>query len=142
MSSTLSGAGTATVTDWLTAWAAAEREGDADALDALLHEDFRGVGPFGFVLDREQWLRRFADGLHYSAFAFAPDLEVREVAGTALVIGTQEQAGTYQGRPTDGAFRATLVLTGGPAWRLAGIHLSLRTPPTPAPAPASAPPAA
>ncbi|WP_042378047.1 nuclear transport factor 2 family protein [Streptacidiphilus melanogenes] len=135
MSSTLSGADT--VAGWLTTWAAAEREGDSAALGGLLHEEFRGVGPFGFVLDREQWLRRFADGLHYSAFTFAPDEEVREVAGTALIIGTQEQAGTYQGRPTDGAFRATLLLTGGPGRRLVGIHLSLRTPPAPPTPPAA-----
>jgi ketosteroid isomerase-like protein len=140
MGSTLSGAGTGTDPDidtiagWLTAWATAEREGDAAALGALLHEDFRGVGPFGFVLDREQWQRRFTEGLRYSAFAFTPDLEVREVAGTAYVIGTQEQSGTHQGRPIDGAFRVTLVLAGGPAWRLVGAHLSLRTPPAP-PAP-------
>jgi hypothetical protein len=120
------------LTERLTAWAAAERSGDAAALDGLLHKDFRGVGPFGFVLDREQWLRRFTDGLHYSAFDFAPDFDVREVAGTAVVVGTQQQSGSYQGRPTDGSFRVTLILTGGPQWRLLGAHLSLRTPPAPA----------
>ncbi|SEL99166.1 nuclear transport factor 2 family protein [Streptacidiphilus jiangxiensis] len=120
----------------LTAWAAAERSGDAAALDGLLHQEFRGVGPFGFVLDREQWLRRFADGLHYSEFAFTSDFDIREVTGTAVVIGTQVQSGSYQGRPTDGSFRVTLILTGGPQWRLLGAHLSLRTPPA-APAAAS-----
>jgi hypothetical protein len=119
------------VAGWLAAWATAELDGDAAALGALLHEDFRGVGPFGYVLDREQWIRRFTDGLHYTAFAFIPDPEVREVAGTAHVIGTQKQSGTHQGRPIDGAFRVTLALTGGPEWRLVGIHLSLRTPPAP-----------
>jgi ketosteroid isomerase-like protein len=143
MGSTLPGThsdnGTDTVVGWLTAWAAAELDGDAAALSGLLHENFRGVGPFGFVLDREQWVRRFTEGLHYSAFAFTPDLEVREVAGTAYVIGTQEQSGTHQGRPIDGAFRVTLALTGGPEWRLVSTHLSLRTPQAP-PAP-PAPPA-
>ncbi|MGW4047493.1 nuclear transport factor 2 family protein [Streptomyces sp. NPDC004721] len=125
------GTGADPLAGWLSALAAAERDGDAAELDALLHEDFRGVGPFGFVLDREQWLRRFEEGLQYSAFDFEPDFEVREVAGTAYVIGTQQQSGSYQGRPADGAFRATLALTGGPGWKLAGIHLSLRTPPMP-----------
>ncbi|MEY9873032.1 ketosteroid isomerase-like protein [Streptacidiphilus sp. MAP12-33] len=122
---------TSDVTQWLTAWAAAERAGDAARLDGLLHEEFRGVGPFGFVLDREQWLRRFEDGLRFSAFDFTPDFEVRKVAGTAIAVGTQQQTGSYQGRPSDGAFRVTLVLTGGPQWRLLAAHLSLRTPPAP-----------
>jgi ketosteroid isomerase-like protein len=125
------GAGTGPLAGWLSAWAAAERDGDTAELNALLHEDFLGVGPFGFVLDREQWVRRFDEGLQYSAFDFTPDFDVREVAGTAYVIGTQQHSGSHQGRPADGAFRATLALTGGPAWTLVGIHLSLRTPPAP-----------
>jgi hypothetical protein len=111
------------------AWTRAEREGDAVALDGLLHKDFLGIGPYGFLLDRGQWLRRFADGLRYTAFDFAPDVEPRLVAGTAIVIGTQHQRGVYQQQSVDAAFRGTLVLTGGPAWLLLGSHFSLRTPP-------------
>ena len=118
-----------TTDSFLNAWAGAELAGDAAALEPLLHEQFRAVGPFGFLLDREQWLKRFADGLDYSAFAFTPDVAAREVGGVTFVVGTQEQTGTYQGHPTDGAFRVSLALTGGPAWQLVGIHLSLRTPP-------------
>ena len=127
----------ASLKEWLAAWAAAELAGDAATLEPLLHPQFQAVGPFGFLLDREQWRVRFAEGLHYTAFAFTPDAEAREVAGTAYVIGTQEQTGTHQGRPIDGAFRVSLALTGGPAWQLVAVHLSLRTPPGP---PASAGP--
>ncbi|WP_165845781.1 nuclear transport factor 2 family protein [Streptacidiphilus pinicola] len=119
-----------TTDSFLDAWASAELAGDAAALEPLLHERFRAVGPFGFLLDREQWLKRFADGLAYSAFSFSADEEAREVGGVTFVIGTQQQQGTYQGHRTDGAFRVSLALTGGPQWRLVGIHLSLRTPPT------------
>lgn len=122
-----------TIESFLDAWAAAELAGDAAALEPLLHAQFRAVGPFGFLLDRQQWVKRFAGGLRYSTFSFTPDVEAREVAGVTFVIGTQEQTGTYQGRPTDGAFRVTLALTGGPAWQLVDIHLSLRTPPPTAP---------
>ena len=113
------------------AWAAAERTGDLAALAGLLHPDFVAVGPFGFVLDREQWMARYASGdLRNASFSFAPDVPTRTVGEVAIVVGTQQQEGTHQGRPIDGAFRVTLVLCGGPAWRVVGAHLSLRHPPT------------
>lgn len=51
------------VLDLLQRWAAAEQDNDPDLLDAVLAEDFVGVGPLGFVLTREQWLGRFRGGL-------------------------------------------------------------------------------
>src|SRR3712207_1616011 len=44
-------------------WADAERRGDADALDALLSDDFVIVGPLGFVLDRQQYLEPRRSGV-------------------------------------------------------------------------------
>jgi hypothetical protein len=128
-----------TLDEQLTTWARAELNGDAQTLGTLLHADFVAVGPFGFLLDREQWLQRFTNGLNYTAFAFAPDTGTRYIGGNAIVIGTQTQQGSHQGRSIDGAFRVTLVFTGDPEWRMVAVHLSLRTPPG---APArSAPPA-
>lgn len=115
-----------TLEDRLTDWAAAELSGDAGRLEALLHPDFLAVGPYGFLLDRRQWTRRFADGLRYTAFALTPDAPTRYVGGSAVVVGTQRQEGTHQGRTVDGAFRVTLVLTDAPEWRVAAVHLSLR----------------
>lgn len=125
-----------TLADRLTAWSQAELHGDVPALEALLHPDFLAVGPYGFLLDREQWLWRFAGGLNYIALTFVPDTDTRFVGGNAFVVGTQTQQGTHQGRPVDGAFRVTLVFTGEPDWRILAAHLSLRTPPDgPAPRP-------
>jgi hypothetical protein len=44
-------------------WADAESRGDAEALEALLADDFLLVGPLGFVLDKQEYLgsRRSAD---------------------------------------------------------------------------------
>ena len=118
-----------TLDDQVTTWARAELSGDAHTLGALLHPEFLSVGPFGFLLDREQWIQRFADGLKYTAFEFAPDTDTRHVGGSALVIGTQTHQGSHRGRSVDGAFRVTLVFTGDPEWRLVAAHMSLRTPP-------------
>ncbi len=45
--------------DLLQAWSDAERRGAQAALDGVLAADFRGDGPLGYVLDREEWLARY-----------------------------------------------------------------------------------
>jgi uncharacterized protein DUF4440 len=124
--------------DQVAVWARAELDGDSDALAKLLHREFLAVGPFGFLLDREQWLQRFSEGLNYTAFEFAPDTEVRVIGDSMFLVGTQTQQGSHQGRPIDGAFRVTLVFT-GPDCLLTAAHLSLRTPPGPPREPHAAP---
>ena len=113
-------------------WVAAELAGDAAALGAVLLPEFLFAGPFGYLLDREQWLARFTAGDRYhtvfTSFDFTLDIPVRIIRDTALVIGTQEQTGTHQGDPVDGQFRSTVVLIRDPSWLITGMHLSLRRP--------------
>jgi hypothetical protein len=108
-------------------WAEAELHSDADALDALLHEEFVGVGPLGFVLDKRQWVqpRRVGD-LRHTAFQWQ-DPSVRVLGDSALVVGTQVQETTYQGHDASGRFRVTQVAVRDGAddpWRIVGMHLS------------------
>ena len=56
------------VLDLVQRWAAAEEKNDVGALDGLLAGAFAGVGPFGFILTRDQWLARFANGLVNRSF--------------------------------------------------------------------------
>ncbi|MFF4829184.1 hypothetical protein [Streptomyces sp. NPDC001312] len=103
---------------------AAERDGDAAELDALP----TGGSPsasYSTASSSCAASRRPA----VSAFDFEPDFEVREVTGTACMIGTQQQSGSHQDGPADGISHAARTLTGGPGWKLVGIHLRLRTPP-------------
>jgi hypothetical protein len=116
------------VEDQVTSWTRAELAGDTRALDALLHPEFIGVGPFGFVLDRRQWSARFAEGLTYTAFGLTFDTQTRVMGETAFVVGTQTQSGDHRGQRIDGAFRVSLVFTGAD-WLLTSLHLSLRYPP-------------
>ena len=93
-------------------WSAAERGGDASFFEDALTDDFVGVGPLGFMLNKEQWLGRFAGGLSYDSFNI-DELEARFHADTAVATCRQKQAGTYQGEAVDvmqGEFRVTLVL--------------------------------
>jgi hypothetical protein len=80
-----------TLDEQISSWTQAEQAGDADRLDTLLHPQFVAVGPYGFVLDREQWKARFSHGLHHDRFAFHPDTETRIIDRTAIVVGTQTQ---------------------------------------------------
>ncbi|TDD74590.1 nuclear transport factor 2 family protein [Actinomadura rubrisoli] len=105
-------------------WADAERRSDTQALDGLLDEDFRGVGPVGFVLTKQQWLGRYEGGLAVESFDWQ-DVNVRVFGDTAIAIGTQVQEASHQGRPSSGRFRSTQVLVrrdGG--WRIVSMHLS------------------
>ena len=114
-------------------WVAAELDGVAAELETVLHPDFLFAGPYGYLLDRAEWLSRLTPGTRYHAVAtamiFAADVPARIVGDTALVVGTLAQAGTAQGEPYDGRYRATLVLVQDDGWRIVGLHLSLREPP-------------
>lgn len=121
---------TASISDELIdRWTAAERGGDAPALEGMLAEDFLFVGPLGFVLDRDQWLDRFrSDQLRYTRFELS-ETQARSYGTTTIVVGVQEQDGDYNDNSVAGRFRLTLILdTTGVAPRIAGGHLSPITP--------------
>lgn len=106
-------------------WAEAERTGDVAALDELLSDTFRGVGPHGFVLTKEAWIARYRSGdLVHRTFHWEPG-EVRAFGDTAIVIGNQSQQTTYQGRDVEnGRLRLTQVLLRRDGiWQLVSIHV-------------------
>ena len=117
-------------------WAAAETAGDTATLADLTVDDFTLVGPLGFVLDRDQWLRRYEGGGLVTHQLDWTDLRVRDYGDTAVVIGLHTQKASFNGNPADGSFRATHVAVRRDGrWRLAGQHLSpVGAPPPFAPA--------
>ena len=118
------------VPDLVQRWAAAEQRNDAGALDGLLADGFAGVGPFGFILTRDQWLARFANGLVNRSFTVT-DLQVRDYGTAAVGIGVLAQETSWQGTDNSGRFRVTLVaVQEGEGWRLAHVHIGpLQAPP-------------
>lgn len=114
-----------TVSETIERFAGAELKADTEALEGLLTADFRGVGPLGFVLTKEQWIDRYRSGALVPAAFELRDLDVRELGDTAVVLGVQRQEGSYHGHPANGEFRITLVLTRqGDGWAVAHCHLS------------------
>jgi ketosteroid isomerase-like protein len=106
-------------------WARAEIAADVTTLDGLATADFTLVGPFGFVLDKAQWLDRYRSGDLVTSELDWHDLSVREIGDTAVVVGVHEQRAAYRGTPSDGRFRSTHIwVRCDDGWRLAGTHLS------------------
>jgi ketosteroid isomerase-like protein len=122
------------------AWVDAELSGDPVALERLTTDDFRVVGPVGFVLDRDQWTTRYSDGIFVATELAYADVDVRIHGDTAISIGVHTQKATHQGNPVDGSFRAThIAVRQDGRWLLAGMHLSVIGGPPPfAPRPAAA----
>ncbi len=111
-------------------WATAESRGDTVFLGEVLADDFIGVGPYGFMLTKEEWIERHASGkLKYDSFAL-DETRVRLYGDTAVMIGRETAEGRYEGgdirRSVHEKFRATMLFVrDGSRWLLAGIHMSL-----------------
>ena len=106
-------------------WAAAERAGDVATLAALAGDGFRLVGPYGFVLDKQQWLDRYRTGAFHTQSLDWDEVSVADHGDVAIAIGKQTQQATYQGQPSNGAFRVSQVFARQPdGWRLIAMHLS------------------
>ncbi len=121
------------VLDLVARWAAAEADNDAGLLGRLLADDFVGVGPVGFVLNRDQWLVRFANGLVNRSFAVEEPQVHMHGGAASVVVGVLAQETSFQGRDNSGRFRVTLVAV-RPAdrWLLASAHIGpLQGPPAP-----------
>jgi ketosteroid isomerase-like protein len=119
------------------AWADAEVRGDVDTLAGMATDDFTLVGPFGFVLDKGQWLDRYASGALETSELDWHDVEVRDYGDAAVAVGVHTQQAAYMGNAMNGDFRATHTLVRTPAggWALAAVQLSpMAAPPAP-PAP-------
>jgi uncharacterized protein (TIGR02246 family) len=92
-------------------WAAAELAGDFGAYDELLAPEFRGVGPVGFVLNRDQWGSRHRRGLVNHEFR-VEDREIRQFGDdSAVVTAVQTQKTTIgPGQENNGSFRIVVVV--------------------------------
>lgn len=113
-----------TLEQLLAAWSEAEARGDAAALDPLLAAEFRGDGPLGFVLDKQQWLDRHRRGdLTVASFGWTAG-PVLVINRTAVASGVRSQVATYRGRDCSGAHACTLVAVRREAgWAIVNLQL-------------------
>lgn len=108
-------------------FAEAQRLSDVDALSELLTDDFKLVGPLGFVVPKHQWLAQFRSGMLQIESLEWDELDIRThaYANFAIAIGKLTQAASYAENRSDGQFRGTAIAIGhGTTWHLAGLHYS------------------
>ena len=105
-------------------WTAAEVDGDLQVLDEILTDDFRGIGPLGFVLDKAAWLHRFAGGLHNKTLSIERLNVTTEGLGTAVVVGMLVQQATFNDFDSSGEYRISFVaMKHRGHWQIASCHL-------------------
>ncbi len=106
-------------------WTDAEVRGDVGFLERMLADDFVGIGPFGFMLTREQWLARYRSGDLRNESVTLDEVLVRGYGDTAVIVGRQTQRTFFQGRDVSGRFRTTLICVRQAGdWRVAGWQAS------------------
>jgi hypothetical protein len=106
-------------------WATAELRGDTTFLERNLADDFVGVGPYGFLLTKDEWLERHASRkLRYESFRL-DEVRVRLYGEAAVMIARQMTKGKYEDNDLSGSLRATLFFAQQERrWMLVGIHMS------------------
>ena len=118
---------TTEIKDLLTRFAEAQRLCDADELSELLTDDFKLVGPLGFVVSKQEWLKQFRTGMLQIESLEWDEIDIRThaYAHFAIAIGSLTQTATHAQKSADGRFRVTATAIGqGTRWHLAGVHYS------------------
>ncbi|MBQ1062642.1 nuclear transport factor 2 family protein [Micromonospora sp. C41] len=101
----------------------AELRADTDALNALLADDFRSIGEQGYVLDKAQWIGKFAEFAYTSLES--GEVEVSLYAHAAIVRCVQRSRSTWRGQDMALTVRVSQTWIELPdGWRLAGIQFS------------------
>jgi hypothetical protein len=72
-------------------WADAEQLEEVAFLSEGLTDDLIGIGPFGFMLTKGQWLGRYEGGLSYDSFAL-DEVAVHFYGGAAVATCRQSQS--------------------------------------------------
>ena len=111
----------------LARFAEAQRAPNIDELSGLLTDDFKLVGPLGFIVPKQDWLEQFRTGTLQIQSLEWDEIEIRThaYANFAIAIGKLTQTATYARQPADGQFRVTAIAIGsGTTWHLAGAHYS------------------
>jgi ketosteroid isomerase-like protein len=121
---------TTDINDILSTWTTAERTGDANTLDTLLADEFVGIGPVGFVLDKPMWVGRFEHGLRYEQLDLQ-EVAIRSHGDTTIVVAHQHAVGDAGGTPVPPETRVSFVIVTGDdnEPKVAGMQYSFIGPP-------------
>ncbi|GAA2626082.1 nuclear transport factor 2 family protein [Paractinoplanes durhamensis] len=101
----------------------AEFQADTGALQTLLADDFRSIGDQGYMLDKAQWLGKFAD-FSYTGLQ-SSDVEVNRYDRAAIVRYIQRSSSVWCGQEMVLTSRVSQTwIEQAAGWRLAGMQFS------------------
>lgn len=101
----------------------AELHADRATLHELIAEDFRSIGPKGFVLDKQQWIDRH-DRFQYHEL-HTSDMEVHRYGDAAIVRNLQTNHASYDDQQVRLRVRVSQVwVKQDGRWQIAGIQFS------------------
>jgi ketosteroid isomerase-like protein len=115
------------------AWRTAQINGDVDAMDKMLSDDYVGITMTGQVVTKMQQLERMRKRSLVLTKIDFEDVKVKLIGPTAIVTCLSEVEGTNDGEPMHGKFRSTRVYSRTPTgtWKITNFEATRVGPPPP-----------
>ncbi|MGD2123898.1 MAG: nuclear transport factor 2 family protein [Gemmatimonadota bacterium] len=92
------------------AWALAVQEGDTEALDLIIGDDYIGTTASGNLQTKDEYLAAFLSGARTTSSLTTEDLRLKVYGETAVITHGGHAEGELNGQPTSGDYRWTHVL--------------------------------
>ena len=105
-------------------WRTAQLNGDADAMDKLLSDDYVGITMTGQVVTKTQQLDRMRNRNLVLTKIELSDVKVKMIGTTAIVTSLADVDGTNDGQPMHGMYRYTRVYSRLPSgiWKITNFE--------------------
>jgi ketosteroid isomerase-like protein len=105
-------------------WRTAQLNGDADAMDKLLSDDYVGITMTGQVVTKTQQLERMRSRNTVLTKISLSDVKVKMIGTTAIVTSQADVDGTNDGQPMHGTYRYTRVYSRLPSgtWKITNFE--------------------
>ncbi len=116
-------------------WRTAQLNGDVDAMDKLLSDDYVGITMTGQVVTKMQQLDRMRNRNMVLSKIELSDVKVKMIGTTAIVTSLADVDGTNDGEPIHGTFRSTRVYSRLPSgmWKITNFEATRVGPLSPPP---------
>jgi ketosteroid isomerase-like protein len=110
-------------------WARAFLANDADAIERFITEDWRIIGSYGNIADRERFIELLRSGKMTLSTMEREDQRVRVYDDTAIVTAQATSEGSFDGKPFSTQERATDVfIRRDGVWKCVHTQLTLIRP--------------
>lgn len=110
------------VSDAHHAVAQALREKDESTLERLVSDRCRIIGPKGFSISKQEWIRPHVDDVYELVTLEVIESSTEEFGSTAVVVDLHQSVCIFKGERIEGLFRVTSVWHHDEAWQLVALQ--------------------